>query len=138
MTTAPASPSVPTHPWLAAMARNRPVVSYVLFGLAAALAGVSIWLGFDTGRPLWPVWLCGGALALVFLVAGLWLLLTKIEDTDALDTLRIFVLVVGGLTGMLLAFMAVLLANPLASVVKDTVWWKEPTWWPDLLMWARA
>src|SRR5436190_12015694 len=128
---APETPSQPDSPpgLLSALARNRKPTGYALLVIAALFALIPLWMVYhykwsrvqpaepaaaEERKPAEeaksaparelryvPVMLWGGLLALIFMGAGVWYLLSEeIGTLNAIDATRLMVLTIGGLSGL--------------------------------------
>jgi len=85
------------------------------FVIAAVLAGGGIWFVMDKGWLIvYPEAIGVFVVAMVFAGAGFWLAIAKPEEVTA-HSLRVLVLIVGGLTG---------LALTLATLLRIFAWWR--------------
>lgn len=102
--------------WLESLTAKPRPAAIVFFVLAAALAGAAIWLGSTYAWPMAPLWIWGGAMAIAFLTGGIWLTLFDPNQERPLDSVRLFVLTIGGVIGLLTVLLAVVLGY---------LWWND-------------
>jgi hypothetical protein len=93
------SPTSAPPAWLVSLARNRKPVAYALFVAAVLLALIPVWIGYKYHAEYLSVCFWGGALALIALGAGIWALIAEPARLSDVDSMRLLVLTVGGLSG---------------------------------------
>jgi hypothetical protein len=109
---------------------RRPLLAVILFALAAVLIAVAGFWGIRVYR--WegfPEWGAALLIALIALGGGLWLR-ASFGQTVTLEAVRLFVLITGGLTGFVLAVMALCRGFMLGSeFFRGTAGWTGPESW---------
>ena len=101
MSTAPTPATTQlTQSWLDVLTRQRKQTAYVLFGVAVAFGVASAWWIYKNKWDFWPVSAWGLALTLIAAAGGFWQMLRDATNESDVTTTRLFVLTIGGLTGL--------------------------------------
>lgn len=116
--------------WLLTLSRQRRRVAYALLALALLLALIPVVTLIKYGWDSAAVTLWGGLLALLSLGAGVYLAIGEPNEEADIDSMRLLVLGLGGLSG----FVTWLLSLALAWKWRATVFggveaWQGENWW---------